>query len=116
MASGPPYTTSIQLNDVPPSPPAPPARPIGPRTPLHEYYSRLPESVAEKFQDLDSDSVYEACEKALLNPDTRNFIVDFGGPPGAGGQAWCALDIDASTPEGIKGLEQLLGEQVCFLS
>lgn len=55
------------------------------------YYDSFPHV---DFRDLDTDA-YADCERALKRAGTRNFIVDFGGASEDGGQAWCALDVDA---------------------
>ncbi|CCX12232.1 Similar to hypothetical protein [Tuber melanosporum Mel28]; acc. no. XP_002839811 [Pyronema omphalodes CBS 100304] len=47
-----------------------------------------------QFHNLDSAD-YISCESAVLGANTENFIVDFGGAPEDGGQAFCALNVDA---------------------
>ncbi|KAI5795126.1 hypothetical protein EDC01DRAFT_654181 [Geopyxis carbonaria] len=74
---------------------------------LPDYYKSLPTSLASKFQNLDNSSVYSRCKDALKSAATKNFIVDFGGGTEAGGQAWCAVDID---PADRQGLTQLLNK------
>jgi hypothetical protein len=57
----------------------------------HPYYQQFS---AFEFRDLDTDA-YQECEDALKQPKTKNFIVDFGGAKKDGGQAWCALNVEA---------------------
>lgn len=69
----------------------------------HSYYSTLPPTISKHFGNLDDSRHYEHCEQSLLSPHTRNFIVDFGGAPQDGGEAWCAVDVDD-----VEGVKQLL--------
>jgi hypothetical protein len=64
----------------------------------HSYYKHFP---AFNFRNLDTDAVYKECEDAIKLPKTKNFVVDFGGAAEDGGEAWCALDVDA---QNIKAL------------
>jgi hypothetical protein len=64
----------------------------------HPYYKSFP---AFKFRNLDTDAVYRECEDAIKQPKTKNFVVDFGGAAEDGGEAWCALDVEA---QNIKAL------------
>ena len=46
------------------------------------------------FENLDDSSVYEKFEKAVIDPDTRNFVIEFDES-----KAYAALDIDNSILE-----------------
>ncbi|KAH0536418.1 hypothetical protein FGG08_006716 [Glutinoglossum americanum] len=57
-----------------------------------KYYSELRDpTLKSKFIDLDQDSNYADCDKSLRDPDTRNFVVDFGSDG-----AWVARDVLAA--------------------
>lgn len=107
-------SSGIKLEDLPSQPPATwdPFR-AAPTTTPHPYYSTFP-LLSEQFCDLDLDSTYQKCEAAVLSPTTSNFIVDFGGAPGEGGAAWCALNIGDSD-QTIKAVKGLLKKQVLIL-
>lgn len=107
------HSTGIQLEDLSSQPqPQPPSN--GPTTPPPLYYSTLPPSLSGKFQDLDADSTYIKCRDAILNRETKNFIVDFGGAPEERGASWCALDVDHSR-ETVEAVKELLKKPV-FIS
>lgn len=76
----------------------------------HSYYSSLPPTISTLFGNLDDSHHYKRCEQALLSPHTRNFIVDFGGAPQDGGEAWCAVDLGD-----VEGLKRLLEAPVRIL-
>ena len=46
------------------------------------------------FENLDLSPVYERFEKAVIDPDTRNFVIEFDES-----KAYAALDIDKSILE-----------------
>ena len=46
------------------------------------------------FENLDDIPVYERFEKAIIDPDTRNFVIEFDES-----KAYAALDIDKSILE-----------------
>lgn len=46
------------------------------------------------FENLDDSRVYERFEKAVIDPDTRNFVIEFDES-----KAHAALDIDKSILE-----------------
>lgn len=105
--------STIQMRNFPTSRPIDPTpRPQSPQTPRPKYYSIIP-SFAEQFHNLDSDTVYSRFKSALVTPTTSNFIVDFGGAPEDGGEAWCALNLDSSDGQTIEGIKKLLHEPVC---
>lgn len=105
--------STIQMRNFPTSRPIDPTpRPQSPQTPRPKYYSIIP-SFAEQFHNLDSDTVYSRFKSALVTPTTSNFIVDFGGAPEDGGEAWCALNLDSSDAQTIEGIKKLLHEPVC---
>lgn len=108
------HSTGIQLDDLRQSiaPDRFRATTPPPPTPPHPYYSTIP-LLADKFHDLDLDWTYRRCEEAVLNHDTGNFIVDFGGAPKEGGAAWCAVDIGDSV-ETVKAVKELLKKPVLF--
>ncbi|KAH8697412.1 hypothetical protein BGW36DRAFT_167682 [Talaromyces proteolyticus] len=46
-------------------------------------------NLAERFSDIDDAASFQEKQKLLVNPATRNFVLDFGNE-----DAWCAGDLD----------------------
>ena len=63
-----------------------------PPPPADEFYHPFPRL---SFKDLDTPSTYGEAAAIIKTPLCDNFIVDFGGPPAAGGRAFCALNVGA---------------------
>jgi hypothetical protein len=54
-----------------------------------DYYSELKNPVLEsKFVNLDQDDKYVACDRDLRDPETLNFVLDFGNDG-----AWVAMNV-----------------------
>jgi hypothetical protein len=102
------HSTGIQLSNLAPNPR--PANKPSNSQPTHQYYHSFP-TLCSKFQDLDSDGVYEESKESVMNEATCNFIIDFGGAVEEGGAAWCALDLDDS-PATVEAVKGLLGKEV----
>lgn len=56
------------------------------------------------FADFDDDAVYNQCERALLDRNTRNFVIQFDSR-----SANCALDLNKAS------IDELLAKEVCHL-
>jgi hypothetical protein len=64
-------------------------------TPDHaipSYYSQVlrDQNASNKFQNLDDPAAFAAFYQNLERPQTRNFVLDFGGE-----SCWAALDVDS---------------------
>lgn len=113
MASQPhAHSSGYQLADMHPQQPQHlPIRPETPQPAPLPYYTSLPPPLRQTFQDLDHDSNYKRCASAVLDVNTKNFIVDFGGATEIGGRAYCALNVDY-TEEGVADIKALLNAKV----
>ena len=56
------------------------------------------------FENLDDIAVYERFEKAIIDPDTRNFVIEFDET-----KAYAALDIDESILETLLPIKVSIG-------
>ena len=56
------------------------------------------------FENLDDIAVYERIEKAIIDPDTRNFVIEFDET-----KAYAALDIDESILETLLPIKVSIG-------
>ena len=56
------------------------------------------------FENLDDTAVYKRFEKAIIDPDTRNFVIEFDEA-----KAYAALDIDKSILETFLPIKVSIG-------
>ena len=56
------------------------------------------------FENLDDIAVYERFEKAIIDPATRNFVIEFDEA-----KAYAALDIDTSILETLLPIKVSIG-------
>lgn len=62
-----------------------------------EYYAQFADScpgLAQKFRDIDQSIYYNESKILLLDPNTQNFVVDFGND-----DAWCAVNLEKTEVE-----------------
>ncbi|KAK5007976.1 hypothetical protein LTR16_005618 [Cryomyces antarcticus] len=64
---------------------------------LPEYYQQIGVTqLLEEFKNLDGRVNFELFERAVGNPKTRNFVVDFGDE-----EAWCGFDLAVDAFNGL---------------
>ncbi|KAF2706874.1 hypothetical protein K504DRAFT_384788 [Pleomassaria siparia CBS 279.74] len=70
-----------------------PFRPTSPPEELPAYYNDLhDDDITAAFRDFDQDRNYDLFDRQTRNPNSSNFIIDFGDD-----DAWCAFDLGSSS-------------------
>ena len=73
-------------------------------TDLPAYYRELGDDrILRSIKNFDDDIHFEQFDHKVRNPNSRNFLIDFGDD-----EAWCAFDLEANS------YTRLLRTNVCF--